>query len=106
MRANSRDDTRSVMRERERDASDIVSLTLACYTLRGDKYLALLFCSCRTQRLLKDSDFPFFLFFSFFKGISGVNSGIIIISGVREEVFFFFFLFGRTRTTSSLVIFF
>lgn len=50
------------------------------------------------QRLLKDSDFSFFFFFFilFFKGISGVNSGIIIIiSGVREEVFFF--LFGGQR---------
>lgn len=47
--------------------------------------------------------FFFRFFFFFFKGISGVNSGIIIISDVREEVFFF--LFRRTTTTSSLVIF-
>lgn len=49
-----------------------------------------LFLQDASLRLLQDSDFSFFLFFFlFFKGISGVNSGILI-SGVREEVFFFF----------------
>lgn len=48
----------------------------------------------------------FFFLFLFFKGISGVNSGIII-SGVREEVFFFFsFLIWEDNDyLTSLVIF-
>lgn len=72
--------------------------TLACYTLRGINILTFfLFLQGRKDCSRIQTSFLFF----FFKGISGVNSGIIIISGVREEVFF-----GRTRTTSSLVIFF
>lgn len=103
MRAYSRDDTRSVMRERERDASYIVMNLYPCLLYaKGDKYLDF-FLFLQDVKIAQGFGifiFHFFIFhFSFFKGISGVNSGIIIISDVREEVFFSLFLFGRTTTT-------
>lgn len=73
---------------------------------KGDKYLD--FFSVLAGRKDCSRIRIFLFFFSFFKGISGVNSGIIIISGVREEVFFsFFFLIWEDNDyLTSLVIFF
>lgn len=66
MRAYSRDDTRSVMKER--DASDIVMNLYPCYTLRGMHIscLAFLFLpgrkDCSRIRIFLFFFFPFFFF--------------------------------------------
>lgn len=80
----SRDDTRSVMRERERDASYIVSLPLLY--AKEDEYLLAGRKDCSRIRI-----FPFFFFFLFLRVYPASTPASSSSSPAFEKKFFFSF---------------
>lgn len=64
--------------------------TLACYTLRGDKYLDFFLFLQDAKILLKDSDFSFFFFF--FLRVYPASTPASSSPAFEKKFFFFFFL--------------